>query len=154
VLRGLHIWPRAQPQSPYPALPGALDDCEQQLPSDTLPLRVRGDRERPDIRLRIVPRKLTGRIERLKRYRPEDAAPGLVRGDEHHAVSIPPESPQRLGVPAPVGQPQRPVRRNPQFSNERVLVRPRIPNDHVMHATSTFTHILPGGTIRCRHGHG
>jgi hypothetical protein len=57
-----------------------------------------------------------------------------------------PECPQRLGVLAPLGQqPQRPVGRNTQLADRRVLVRPRIPNDHVPHDTSAFAHLLRSG---------
>jgi len=131
MLRGPHGRLGAKPQPAQPALLGALDDGKQQLPPHALPLRLRRDRERADVRLRVVLRKLAGRVERLDRDRPEDAVVRLVNGDEHRVVTVEPESPQRFGVLAALRQqPQRPVRRNPQFAYCRVLIWPRIPNNH------------------------
>src|SRR5580698_2628179 len=114
-----------------PALPGALDDSEQQLPADALSLRLRGNRERPDIRLRFVLREFVSQAERLKRDRPEDAAPRLAGCDEHHAAVGETESAQCFGIPAAFRQqPQRPVRRHPQLSNRHVLIGPRLPDNH------------------------
>ena len=94
-------------------------------------MRLRGNRERPDIRLRFVLREFVSRAERLKRDRPEDAAPRLADCDKHHAAVGETESPQCFGVPAALRQqPQRPVRYHPQLSNRRVLIGPRLPDIH------------------------
>jgi 2,4-dienoyl-CoA reductase-like NADH-dependent reductase (Old Yellow Enzyme family) len=103
MLRGLHGGPRAQPQPAQPLLRTGLHDGEQQLPADAASLGVRCDGEGPDVRLRLVSRQLAGRLERLKRDGPEDAV-RLVDGDEHRAVAAEPETPQRRGVPAALGQ--------------------------------------------------
>jgi hypothetical protein len=51
------------------------------------------------------------------------------------AIAAEAESAQQLGVPAPLRQhPQCPVRRNAQFSDDRMFVRSHVPNNHVMHA--------------------
>ena len=137
MLRGPHGRLGAKPQPAQPALLGALDGGKQQHAPHALSLRLRGDSERADVRLRVVLRELAGRVERLERDRPEDAVARLVNGDEHRAVTIEPESAQRLGVPAPLRQQsQCPVRRNPQFAHCGVLIWPCIPNHHVMHATN------------------
>jgi hypothetical protein len=138
MLRGPHGRLRAKPQPVQPALLGALDSGKQQLPPHPLSLRLRRDRERTDVRLRVILRELAGRVKRLERDRPEDAVIRLVNGDEHREVTVEPESPQRLGVLAALRQQsQRPVRRNPQFAYCRMLIWPRIPNNHVMHAINS-----------------
>ncbi|MDX6342079.1 MAG: hypothetical protein QOH87_2217 [Trebonia sp.] len=135
MLRGPHGRLRAKPQPAQPPLLGTLDDGEQQFPPHALSLRLRGNGERTDVRLRVILREFAGRVERLERDRPEDVAVRVVNGDEHGAVTAEPEFPQRLGVVVPFGQqPKCPVRRNPQFAYRSPLIWQCIPNHHVMHA--------------------
>jgi hypothetical protein len=54
--RGPHGRLGAKPQPAQSALLGALDDGEQQHPPHALPLRLRGDSERPQVRLGVIPR--------------------------------------------------------------------------------------------------
>ena len=87
----------------HPALPGALDDSEQQLPADALSLRLRGNRERPDIRLRFVLREFVSRAERLKRDRPEDAAPASLTARSTTQPSAKPNPRSVSAYPLPSG---------------------------------------------------
>jgi len=99
--------------------------------ADALSLCLRGNRERPDIRFRFVLCEFASRAERLKRDRPEDAAPRLADRDEHHTVVSETQSPQCLRVPVVLSQhPQRPIRRHPQLSNRRELIGPHLPDNH------------------------
>ena len=107
----------------------------QQLPPHTLAVHSRVHRERPDVRLRLVPRELAVRAERFQGDRPDQMA-GTVLGDEHRAVTAEPEPAQRVRVPGALGEhPELAVRRNPQLADERVLVGPRLPDPHRPHVT-------------------
>jgi hypothetical protein len=135
VLRGLHGRQRAQPERADTAAGRVLHDGAQQLPADTLALRPRVHRERPDVRLGRVARELAVRAERLQGDRPDDP-PGTVLGDEDRAVAAEPEPAQRVGVTGGLGQQAaRTVRRHAQLANQRVLVGPRFPDHHPPHAT-------------------
>jgi len=134
VLRGLHGRKRAQPEPADAAPCRVLDDGAQQLPPDALALCPRVDRERPDVRLRLVPRELAVRAERLKGDRPEQAARAVL-GDEHRAVAVEPEPAQRVHVTGVLGQqPASPVSRHAQLADQPVLVGPGLPNHHKPHA--------------------
>jgi hypothetical protein len=135
VLRGLHRRQRAQPEPAHAPASRVLHDGAQQLPAHALALGPRVDRERPDVRLRLVPRELAARAERLKRDRADEAA-GPVLGDEHRAAAVEPEPAQGFRVIGGLGQhPASPVRRHAQLADEVVLVGPRLPNHHPPHAT-------------------
>ena len=130
----------AKPQSAQPAMRGPLDDGKQQVPPDALSLSRRGDRERADIRLGVIPRELACLPEWLERDRPEDAAVRIIDGDKHGAVAAEPESPQGLGVSAAIGQQsQCLVSRDPQLADHRLLAWPCFPNNHVQHDTNART---------------
>src|ERR1700722_17043530 len=146
VLGGPHGRLGAQPQAAQPALVGGFDDGEQQAPSDAAALALRGDGERAEVRLGLVPGELAGGAERLEGDRAEETGSGLIGRDEDRAVGPEAESPQRLDVVAALGeQPECLVGGDPQVADGRVLVGPRLTNDHPMDVISPDGRFRSGG---------